>query len=475
MRALLHTLRFRLALWYAAALSLVLAAFGGLLYGVVSYQLGHHHDFALREAAQEVGHVLSEHDDCEHLTESQRSRLDAIGHTILFHEVAGEGRVFYRSPDSAGLTGQIARDGAVTLASEDGWFEVLGAGRAPVRMYSLPYRSRVGRRGLIHVVHSLGDILQPLTSLRLALLVMAPLAVLLSAFGGYWLAARALAPVDSVTRLAREIEASSLSRRLPAPKADDEVGRLVETLNQMIARLESSFEAMKRFTADASHELRGPLATMRGAIDVALARPREAEEYSKALASVGEDVDRLRSIVEDLLVLAHADAGRIRLESAPVRLDVVTAEVAESFQSAAADGGVSLTARCGEPVLVLGDERWLRQLAVNLVDNAVKFSGVVTPGAAPASVEIEVRALDGAATLRVADTGPGIPAEALSRIFERFYRADDARTYRGTQGFGLGLSIAAWIVASHGGQIRADNRPGGGCELTATFPLAPSQ
>jgi two-component system OmpR family sensor kinase len=469
---LVHGVRFRLTVWYAASLSVVLLALAALLYGVVHYQLSRHHDGALRDVAAAVSRVLSEQEDCVHLTESQRSRLDQIGHTVLFHEVSGEGRVFYRSPDSAGLTAAIDKQGGDPLSSTAGWFETLPAARGTLRQYSLPYLSLAGRRGLIHVVHEIGDIDQPLASVRLALLVAAPLAVLLSALGGYWLAGRALAPVDQVTRMAREIEAGSLSRRLPAPRADDEIGRLVGTLNQMIARLESSFEAMKRFTADASHELRSPLANMRGAIDVVLGRPREEEEYRRVLSSLGEDVDRLRSIVEDLLVLARADAGRIRLERAPLRLDVLAAEVVESFVPAASARGVSISAEQGPPVLVIGDERWLRQLVANLVGNAVKFSSAGAAAQTPAAVVVEVATAGGEASLRVADTGPGIPEEAFGHIFERFYRADAARAYQGVDGCGLGLAIAAWIAEAQGGKIAARNRPEGGSVFSVTFPLA---
>lgn len=468
MSGLVHSMRFRLTLWYAASLSLVLAAFGALLYGLVHYQLTRHHDAGLQAAAAEVSQVLSKHDDCEHLTQPQRERLDQIGHTILFHEVEGERRVFYRSPDSAGWTGRIDVHAQAPL-SDDGWFETLPGERGPLRMYTQPYRSRAGRRGLIHVVHGIGDIVQPLASLRLALMVMAPVAVLLSALGGYWLAGRALAPVDQVTRMAREIGASSLGRRLPSPKAADEIGRLVETLNQMIARLETSFEAMRRFTADASHELRSPLANMRGAIDVVLARPREAGEYERVLASVGEDVDRLRSIVEDLLVLARADAGRIRLERVPVRLDIVAAEVVESFLPSAAAQGVSVSADCRTAVTVLGDERWLRQLVVNLVGNAVKFAASAEGSA---SAVVDVDEAGGRASLSVADTGPGIPVEALGHVFERFYRADESRSSSVASGFGLGLAIASWVVEAHAGQITAENRPEGGTRVVVNLPLA---
>jgi heavy metal sensor kinase len=468
-----HTLRFRLALWYALVLALLLSAFGIMIYGIVRYQLTRHHDAALRESAAEVVRILSQREDCEHLTPSQKAELDRIGHLVLFHEVEGEGRVFYRSPDSSGLPVAMPQGAGAVLPTE-GWFESVFAQSRLLRMYTEPYRSRAGRRGLIHVVQSLGDVVAPLASLRLALLLLAPLAILVSAAGGYWLGAWALAPVDRVTRMAREIEATKLGRRLPVPSAPDEIGRLVDTLNQMIARLEASFDAMKRFTADASHELRGPLATMRGAIDVALSRPREASEYRDVLASVGEDVDRLRSIAEDLLVLARADAGRIELERSPVRLDVLAAEIAESFQAVAMEHHVQLDARCEAPVPVLGDERWLRQLVVNLLDNAVKFSAAAGSGQHASSVTVETGTVDGAASLRVADSGPGIPEDDFGRIFERFYRADDARSYRPTEGAGLGLSIAAWIVNAHNGRITAENRPQGGSVFSVRLPLAPA-
>jgi heavy metal sensor kinase len=463
MRTLFGTLRSRLTLWYAVTLAVVLGGFGTLLYGVVRYQLLAHHDAELREVALAVAGILKREPDCERLTSDQVGDLDRVGHVVLFHETAGEGRVFYRSPDSSGLPVPTARYAEGAL--EHGRFQTLGPERALVRVFSEPYRAHSGRRGVIHVVERLGDVVAPLASLRLALLLMAPVAILISAAGGYWLAGRALTPVDQVTRLAREIEASSLGRRLPRPRVHDEIGRLVDTLNQMISRLETSFEGMKRFTADASHELRGPLARMRGAIDVVLARPREAAEYRNALGSVGEDVDHLRALVEDLLVLARADAGRVEFERTPLRLDVVAAEVAEAFLPAANEKTLRLMADCRVPLTVLGDERWLRQLVVNLVENAVKFSA---PGG---SVSVAATAESGRATLSVADSGPGIPEDALGRIFERFYRVDHARSFGPAPGFGLGLAIASWVAEAHGGRITAENLPGGGSRFAVSLPV----
>lgn len=466
------TLRGRLTLWYCAVLTIVLAVFGISLYLLVRLQLLQHYDPELRDTARRVEDVLSRREDCEHLASDQLDDLNQFARLILFHAVEGDRKIFYRSPDLASL--RVARDLAERsdFLKREASFQTYPGPLVSFRVYTLPYRSRAGRQGLIRVIESLGDVENPLARLRLALFLLTPLGVFASSAVGYWLAGRALAPVDQVTRLAREIEASQLSRRLPKPSARDEIGRLAETFNQMIARLEASFEAMKRFTADASHELRSPLTTMRGTIDVALGQPRETEQYRSALASVGEEVDRLRRIVEGLLVLARADAGRLPLEHEDVRLDVLAAEVVESFQERAASSGLALIASAAAPVTVKGDERWLRQLAFNLVENAVKFSAALPHENGEAEVRVEVTAANGVARLAVADSGPGIPESDLTRVFERFYRADWARTHGPKDGFGLGLAIASWIVKSHGGGIEAQRRTEGGTRMVATLPLA---
>lgn len=464
----LGTLRLRLALWHALALSVILAVFAALIYGVVRDELVRHHDTNLTDTARSVERILSLEPDCETLTDAQTAELERLGPLVLVHEVGGERRVFFRSSDTFGLSSLIGSTPDETALS--GGFETTGTRAQPVRVFFQPYRSRSGRAGLIQVAQGLGDVPLPLASLRSALLLMSPLAVLLAALGGYGLASRALAPVAEVTRLAREIEAGSLNRRLPLPRSQDEIGNLVATLNQMIARLEAAFEAMRRLTADASHELRGPLTTMRGAIDVVLAQPREAGQYREALLSVGQDVDRLRSITADLLVLARADAGRIPLEMSPVRLDVLTGEVADGL--AATHREVRFEVEAVEPVMVIGDERWLRQLVLNLAQNAAKFAGAAAGDEARALVWMRVAKDGRLGLLEVSDNGPGIPVDQIDSVFERFYRADPARTHGEQEGAGLGLSIAAWIASAHQGEIGVENRDEGGCRFGVRLPLA---
>jgi len=468
-----ESLRTRLALWYCVVLSLVLLCFGLAVYVIVRAQLLRHHDAELVEAAQGVEGVLSRQPDCEHLTPEQVAELNHYSKVVLFHAVDGDTQSFYRSPDLA--TKPFLRDltGSPAFLAEPAGFKTYASHKGFVRVFTQPYRSHAGRQGLIRIMEGLGDVRLPLAHLRLALLILAPLAVASSSLGGYWLAGRALAPVDQITRLAREIEASQLSRRLPAPPVLDEIGRLVETFNEMIGRLESSFEGMKRFTADASHELRSPLATLQSTVEVALSQPRDAADYQASLRSVGEEVERLRRIVEDLLVLARADARRLALEREPVRLDVIASEVVESLADEAKAAGLRLSSTATRPVTVLGDERWLRQLVFNLTENAVKFTAAARSSDRAAEVRVDVAA-ETDARLSVRDSGPGIPDEDLGRVFERFYRADPARTQGPAGGFGLGLSIAAWVVQAHGGTIQALRRPEGGTEMLVRLPRGPA-
>lgn len=474
MRVLLKTIRFRLAVWYAVSFAVGLIVLGATLYGVVHYRLVRHHDDALRQAADQVGRVLSLREDCDPVTESQQAAIDRIGHIVLFHVRDGQRRVLMRSSHHPATVIDVDHEPPAFPLGEQPWFTSTYRDSDLVRTYSQPYRSRAGREVLIRVFQRLGDVTAPLASLRFVLLLIAPLAVVVSAFGGYWLAGRALSPIDEVTRMARAIEANRLGQRLPGPHSPDEVGRLVDTFNQMIARLETSFEAMQRFTADASHELRGPLTTMQGAIDVVLAKPRDSQEYREVLTGVRQDVGRLRSITEDLLVLASADADRVKLEKAPVRLDIAAAEAVAAFRPTAEKFRIELSAACPAPVLVSGDERWLRQLIVNLVDNAMKFTAASPTRGQCACVSVSVRISNGSAMLEVADSGPGIPEHAVDRVFERFYRADEARSYREVGGFGLGLSIAAWVVTAHGGTISARNLEKGGTAFVVALPTLKS-
>jgi len=472
MKPVPQSLRFRLTLWSCLILAVLLTTVGAVVYQIVRYRLIYHHDQELEETAGRVQKILSEQEDCANLDKGQIARLNLLGHLVLFHEMGDTGHVFYRSPDSSAWP--IPEDLKIPAPSapEQGRFELVEKNDQPYRIFTKPYQSNAGRKGLIRVIERLGDIREPLEGLRKSLLLMVPLTVFLLGWVGYFLVGRALSPVDHITRMAQEIGGGDFHRRLPDPGVRDEIGRLVETLNHMIQRLEGSYETMKKFTADASHELRSPLANMRTAIDVALSKSRTAGEYRETLASVGEEVDRLRGIAEDLLLLARADAQSIKLEKETVVLETMVLETVESFRAAALKKGIHLKMAGEAKTRVMGDERWLRQMIANLVDNAVKYSAV-SPQRKTKRVTVGVQKNGVQAVLTVEDQGPGVLEKHLERIFDRFYRVDEARSQEASvSGHGLGLAIAAWIASVHGGSIRAENVKPNGLKITVNIPTA---
>ena len=283
----------------------------------------------------------------------------------------------------------------------------------------------------------------------------------LAVAGGLALARQALRPVTRSIRTVRDLNPADLSARLSLTGSGDALDQLAATVNDLLDRLAAYHDQAARFTADASHELRSPLAAMRSAIEVALQRPRDADAYRDVLATLGERADRLAALVNGLLLLARADAGQVELRPEPLDLASLAADVAELFRPLAEERGIALACDLPAPVPVVGDRPRLRQLVTNLVDNAIKFT---EPGG---SVTLRAARHDGRALLEVADTGAGIPADRLPHVFDRFYQADPARS---SEGAGLGLSIGRWIAEAHGGAIRAESLPGRGSTFTVLLP-----
>ena len=263
-------------------------------------------------------------------------------------------------------------------------------------------------------------------------------------------------------RAARRLDPENLSERLPQTGAGDELDELAGTINGLLDRLAAYHAQIIRFTADASHELRSPLGAMRAAIEIALQKPRGAEEYRNVLASLGEQCERLTALVNGLLLLARADAGEVLIRREAVDLAALACEVGEMFDPLAEEKGIQLVTDTSGPVTVTGDPSRLRQLVTNLLDNAIRFT---EPGG---SVTLRVDRIADRAMLRVKDTGIGIPAVHLPHIFERFYQADAARS---SGGCGLGLSICRWIVKAHGGTIEGDSEEANGTEFTVRLPM----
>jgi heavy metal sensor kinase len=336
-----------------------------------------------------------------------------------------------------------------------------------VRLYSATLTENGTVYGVVQVGESLAPLGNTLRSVEIELLLIVPFVLLLGAIGSYWLAAHAFAPINRLTSTARRIEAGDLHERVPVPRSKDEVQRLALTFNEMIERLDKAFTRQRRFVADASHELRTPVAAIRSMTDVVLAQsaPVESEEYASVLRDVNAEAERLGHLISDLLVLARTDENQVVLERELVRLDLLVADVAATTEPLAAERGITFEVLAKQPATVLGDEVRLIQVIMNLIDNAVAYTNI----GGKVTLEVVVKYND--AFLMVRDTGIGIAKEHLDHIFERFYRVDPARS-RAADNTGLGLAITEWIVRAHGGKISVESEVGKGTTFTVMLPIA---
>lgn len=336
-----------------------------------------------------------------------------------------------------------------------------------VRIYSLPLAEHGIVFAVVQVGQSLTSLDNTLRSIIIELIIIGPFTLLLSFLGSYWLAARSFAPVKKMTSIVQRIKAGDLQERVPVPPSKDELQTLAITFNDMIERLEKDFTRQRRFVADASHELRTPVAAIRSMTDVALKQGDDvpSEEYLTTLRDVNTEAERLGHLINELLALARADENQILLEHEPVRLDLLAADVAATTELLASEKDITLEVLAGTPATVIGDEVRLIQVIMNLVDNAIAYTN---PGG---KVTLKVERKENNALLIVTDTGIGIEQKHLEHIFERFYRVDAARS-RAAGGTGLGLAIVDWIVSAHSGVISVVSEPGKGTTFSVQFPLA---
>lgn len=319
-----------------------------------------------------------------------------------------------------------------------------------------------GERACLESGVSTALVNESIAHLRASLLLMTPLLLLLCVAGGYWLAGRALFPIEALTMALAAIGPANLSSRLPVAPAADEIARLSAVVNGLLDRIERAAEAERRFASDAAHELRTPLAVLRTELEVALARERGVEESRAALAAAHRETVALCKIAEELLMLARL-GGETAADRARIGLRELAGEVLATVEPLAQARETRLILNAPAEAFVTGNAGQLRRLLINLLDNALKF----TP--ARGAIQVAIARDGGAAILRVADSGPGIAPADLPHVFDRFFRGKAAPG----EGSGLGLSICREIARLHGGEISAANRPEGGCEITVKFPLAP--
>jgi two-component system OmpR family sensor kinase len=437
-------IRLRLTLVFALTMAVVLLLAGWLVYARVSHNLDDALDEQLRSRAQDVsalvrreGSLNSTHGTLVEHGESFAELLSASGSVVDATNSAAGKPLLPSSVLSRALRGPVFLD----RTSAPGLDE-------PARMLALPVQR--GQTRLVLVVGATRENREEtLRSLRNAFLIGGPLALILASLAGYALARAALRPIEAMRRRAADISASSLDDRLPVPASGDEVSRLGETLNEMLARIGNGLARERRFVADASHELRTPLALLKTQLELALRRSRSTEELEAAIRGAAEDTERLSRIADDLLLLARAEQGRVPLRREPVDVADVLETVAERFQSRAQSEQRNLSVSADEPLVVSADRPLLEQALGNMVDNAF------THGAGRVTLTAVQR--NGSAELHVLDEGTGFPADFLHHAFERFSRAQKTAA----EGSGLGLAIVETIAEAHEWEARAANAPDG--------------
>ena len=512
LKQLTTSIRFRLTGWYVLLLAVVLSLFGGVIYFLLASDLHSGLDGLLRSRSAQLIAGYNIADGQINLLEQDESGpvLPTEGEVWLLLDPTGkliqrQGKL--SDADEANLT-QLALSNQIGPAKElyqnyklsskivsPSSTLTIAAGQTnqnsnpfDYRLYFTPVTENGRSIGTLILGRNRESVEQTLHRLLLVLLLVAPGTLLLSATGGYWLATRAMRPVRIITRAANEIGQSDLSRRLNFTGPDDEIGGLAATFDRMLERLEEAFNRQKQFTADASHELRTPLTIVNLEVSRVLARPRSSDEYIKTLETIAAENTYMTRLVENLLILARADnvAGTFTKEK--LDLSDLTLEGIERLTSLASQAGVTIRTNELPELFILGNRVYLNQMISNLLENALKYTSG-GDGLVEISTGLDAQ---GWAYLRVKDNGPGISADHLPYIFDRFYQADKARSHSSVaaldtskqsstvgeirltgegEGSGLGLSIVKWVAHSHGGAVKVASEVGVGSVFEVRFPL----
>jgi len=419
-------------------------------------------DEGLRDRAADIRELLERQWPPEQVKRELAAGSSVRGEDDILQIAETRGEWAYSSVSALRYGLQIVRP---AKREEKFRFSTVYSKRMPLRI--LNGQLHVGDKTYdLQIAAAMDDFYDAVNRFRLVLLLSVPVLVLVASAGGYWLSRKAVAPVGEIARAAQSISERELSKRLPILETGDELQSLSETLNAMFARLERAFKRVTQFTADASHELRTPIALMRTRTEVALRKQRSEAEYRETLLRINQELERTSALIENLMTLARADAGSEALQVAPTNLNELLLEISETARLLAEGKSIQYDQRFPEtPLSVTGNAQSLRRLFLILIDNAVKY----TPHGGRISVVLDTS--DGAAVTQIRDTGVGISAEDLPYIFERFYRADESRS-RESGGTGLGLSIAQWIAEAHQGKISVVSKVGEGSVFRVQIPLS---
>ncbi len=460
------SIRVRLTIWYGGGLALIMLLFATALYVVMARALEDQIDRSLEEAAVAASQSLEEHRFGPFLLlDDLAQAFPELALLDKFFQIFGpQGQVTLQSANIKTRNIPLSQTALQSSLQGRAVFETVRfRDEIPIRLLSYPIRHGQNLVNILRVGMSLQPEKEMLARLVFVLLIGSPLAVVVSVLGGWFLAGRALRPVDDITLTAQRIAGGDLTQRIEIT-SKDEIGRLASTFNNMIGRLEASIRQIRQFSADASHELRTPLTITKGETELALRKPRSPEVYREALESNLEEIDRMSRIVEELMFLSRADLGEVHVASDPVQLDTLVQEIQMQAMVLGKEQQIATTLGQVEPLRVSGDEWRLRELILNVVDNAVKYS--LPRG----TVELGLTQDRGMARVTVQDHGIGMTPEEQRLVFDRFYRTDAARAHA-QKGTGLGLSICKWIAEAHHGTIEVTSTFGQGSRFTISLPL----
>ncbi|HET7145387.1 MAG TPA: HAMP domain-containing sensor histidine kinase [Anaerolineales bacterium] len=452
------SLRLRLTWLYSTFMGGILLIFGAAVYILVNVILLNQVDTMLASVVRDITQVTKVNSVGE-LSLISLPPLDMTSNAYV--QVWGpEGKLIATSPSIGTLTKSLdpAGLGAGLTNYEDSYLD-----GAHLRVLSVPLKYGERMIGTLQVGASLSVVDATRSNLLSVMAVISIVAVLMAGIGSWIVLGRALSPLEAITDTVDQINrADDLSRRIPFQgQNEDEIGELIISFNQTLERLESLFTSQQRFLADVSHELRTPLTVIKGNVDL-IRHMKQADEES--LSSIDQEAGRLTRLVGGLLMLAQAETGKLTLNFRPVELDILLTEV---FQEMRVLAGNKVRVHLNEidQVMLNGDRDRLKQVLLNLVANAIQY----TPQ--DGDVFLSMAKINEQARIIIRDTGPGIPAEDLPHIFDRFYRAEKSRTRSTSSGFGLGLSIAHWIVEHHGGQIKVESKEGAGTTFAIWLPV----
>ena len=458
----------RLTAWYTFTFLIIVL----ITFGFLDYRLEHN---LLKEVdrllADEAHEIVSEivhnpHNVMSHLKQFENIASGRTHYAIAFEVSDSQGEMIYASAPLRGLIFPVC-------CSEDHGPIVTRNLAAPgrssrFRLCTYHYQEEGQLKYVVQVATYLRGLDKTTRNFRRNLVLAFMMSMVTGALGGWFLARKTLRPIEEITTNTNRITATNLSERLPITGTDDELDRLAATINDMVNRLEAAFQKLLQFTADAAHELRTPIAALRGETEVILSQDRTSADYREALINNLGRLEFLTRLVNDLLLLAQADEGKGTLRRESIQLNKLVEDLGDAYGAVAGKRGVTLSLDTSLPVSIAGDDTRLRQLFSNLIDNAIKYTpsgGTITIAVVPENEKVSVT---------ITDTGMGIIKEEIPRIFDRFYKVDKSRS-REEGGTGLGLSICRWIVEAHKGNIDVKSRPGKGTTIRVTLPSTPAR